>query len=135
MDIIRRTLEDNESITFPASIFGTHFPFKVEPFVFDLARSLSSDYTGGCWNMYELSNGGFYMTPESDTAYHTVCMNGYEGTLSADTFGITVCFYAYSNLSFSGNPEFAETCAKQYHLLREYMFEHPEVREILEAID
>jgi len=48
--------------------------------------------------------------------------------------GITSCLYAYSHLSFSGG-EFARDCARHYHLLREYMFEHPEVRGILGATD
>lgn len=83
--------------------------------------------------MFELTNGGFYMAPESDTPFHVTCMNSYEGTLSADAFGITVCLYAYSNLSFS--PELSDVCAEQFHLLREYMFEHPECQAILSAID
>lgn len=64
------------------------------------------------------------MAPESDTPFQVSCMNGYEGTLSADALGITVCMYAYSQWSFSDIPELAEACAGQYHLLREYMFEH-----------
>lgn len=119
MNIKRILLNDAERITFPASIFGVHFPFRIEPFIFHMADSLSCDYTGGYWNMYELSNDGFYMAPDSDTPFHVSCMNGYEGTLSADAFGITVCLYAYSNLSFS--EELAEACAGQYHLLREYL--------------
>ena len=86
--------------------------------------------------MYELSNGGFYMAPQTDSPFHVSCMNGYVGTLSADAFGITVCLYAgYNHLSFSDDQAFAETCAEQYHLLREYMFEHLDVEGILRAID
>jgi hypothetical protein len=58
----------------------------------------------------------------------------YEGDLSGDALGITACLYAYSNLSFSLS-DIAEDYARQYHLLREYMLGHPEVREILGAID
>jgi len=54
--------------------------------------------------------------------------------MTADALGIVACLYAYSNLSF-GDGEFAQTCAEHYHLLREYMFEHPEVQLILAAID
>ena len=133
MSIQRKILNDSERITYPSSIFGVHFPFRVEPFLFNMAGNLSRDYTGGYWNMYELDNGGFYMAPDSDAPFRVSCMNGYEGALSADAFGLTVCLYAYSNLSFS--KELAEVCAEQYHLLRDYMFEHPEVHEILAAID
>ena len=55
--------------------------------------------------------------------------------LSADALGITVCLYAYSNLSFSGPDAFADVCFDHYHWLREYMLEHPEVGEILGATD
>jgi len=133
MNIERILLNEDERINYPAYHFGDNFPFRIEPFIFDMARNLSSDYTGGFWNMYELSNGGFYMAPESSTPFHASCMNGYEGTLSTDAFGLTVCLYAYSNLSFS--EEMAETCSEQYHLLREYLFEHPEAKAILSAID
>lgn len=133
MTFNRTTLNDAERITYPANIFGTHFPFRVEPFVYDMAGNLSRNYTGGYWNMYGLSNGGFYMAPDSDAPFRVSCMNGYEGTLSADAFGLVVCLYAYSNLSFS--EELADICGEQFHLLREYMFEHQEVKAILAAID
>jgi hypothetical protein len=55
--------------------------------------------------------------------------------LSGDALGIAVCLYAYSHLSFSSNHEFAQTCAQQYHWLRDYMLEHPEAQAILGAID
>ncbi len=55
--------------------------------------------------------------------------------MSADALGTTVCLYAYSHLSFDGAPELVDTCNEQYHLLREYVFEHPEVRGILAATD
>jgi hypothetical protein len=62
------------------------------------------------------------------------CENGFEGKLSPDAFGITVCLYALSELSFVGD-RMARTCAQQYHLLREYAAQHLEVREIYRAID
>lgn len=118
----------------PASIFGAAFPFVVEPHVFALAGRLSEDYTGGLWEFYALSNGGFYMAPSSDNRFRVRCENGFEGQLSADALGIVVCLYAFSHLSFGGG-EVAETCADQYHLLREHALEHREVRSIMAAID
>ena len=131
----RIRLNETERIEYTAKLFGAHLPFRLEPFIFEMAGSLSRDYSGGYWNMYELTNGAFYMAPDEDTPFRIKCMNGYEGTLSADAFGITVCLYAYSNLSFSEIPELAENCTEQFHLLREYMFEQPEVERILRAID
>lgn len=133
MTIHRIQLNETERLNYTANHFGDNFPFRIEPFIFDMARNLSSDYTGGYWHMYELTNGGFLMCPDSDTSFHVTCMNGYEGILSADGFGLTVCLYAFSNLSFS--PALADVCAEQFHLLREFMFEHPECQVILAATD
>ena len=126
-------LNEDKRINYPAYHFGDNFPLRIEPFIYDMARNLSSDYTGGYWNMYELTNGAFYMAPDSDTQFHVTCLNGYEGTLSADAFGLTVTLYCYSNLSFS--EELEDVCTEQFHLLREYMFLHREVKAILSAID
>jgi Antirestriction protein len=135
MTIIRKSLSDDDRINIPAEIFGDYFPFHLEPFIFDMADRLSHDYKGGYWQMYELTNGAFYMAPDEDKPFKVSCENGYQGSLTADAFGITVCLYAYSHLSFKGDEEFADICTEQFHLLREYMLEHPEVREILGAID
>jgi hypothetical protein len=57
----------------------------------------------------------------------------FDGILSAEGFGLTVSLYSYSNLSFS--EDLADICAEQFHLLREFMFEHHESKLILLAID
>ena len=74
------------------------------------------------------------MAPESDALFTVHADNGFQGKMSAEAFGVTACLYAYSNLSF-GDGESAEECAKQFHLLREYMLDHPEAGAILSAID
>ena len=135
MTIYRIQLNEDDRINYTANHFGDDFPFRIEPFIFTMASNLSRDYKGGYWNMYELDNGGFYMAPESDTPFQVSSMNGYKGTLSADGFGIVVCLFAYSHLSFSDDAAFAEVCGEHYHLLREYMLDHPEVQGILAAID
>jgi hypothetical protein len=127
-------LSDDQRIVYPASLFGAAFPFHVEPAVFTFAQDLSVDYVGGYWEFYALSNGGFYMAPQSCMRFTVRAENGFEGTLSACALGITACLYAYSHLSFAGGP-LAETCAEQYHLLREHMLDHREARAILAAID
>ena len=129
-----KTLSDAERVTYPAAIFGAAFPFVVEPTVFAIAERLSVDYRGGLWEFYALSNGGFYMALQSDESFRVHCENGLEGRLSAEAFGITVCLYAYSQLSF-GEGAGAERCAEQFHLLREHMLERREAGAILAAID
>ena len=55
--------------------------------------------------------------------------------LSADALGVTACLYAYSHCSFSRDEDCGRLCARHYHWLREYMYEHAAVAEILGAID
>ena len=132
--ITRQLVKNYDRVNHTAGIFGVHFPMCLEPFVYSVTDSIAPEYNGGYWEFYSLSNGGFYMAPKSDSVFHVSCDNGFEGNLSADALGITACLYAYSHLSFSDD-DFAETCAQHYHLLREYMLEHSEARDILGAID
>jgi hypothetical protein len=132
--ISRRLVAEDQRTHVTADLFGVYFPQQLEPFVFSMASRLSDDYGGGYWLFYTLDNGGFYMAPDSDGKFQVTSENGWEGFMSADAFGITACLYAYSNLSF-GTGQFAETCAGQYYLLREYMMEHAEAVEILAATD
>lgn len=115
-------------------LFGIQYVLVLEPAVFRFAETLASKYKGAYWTFHTTSLGGFYMAPRSDTIFAVSCENGYEGKLSADALGIVACLYAYSHLSF-GDGTFAETCADQYHLLREYVFQHPEAKAILRAVD
>jgi len=133
--ITSNVVPDSERVEFTADLFGVHFPMKLEPYIYAVASNLAKEYRGGYWQFFTLSNGGFYMSPLTDKTFAVVCDNGYEGRLSADALGITACLYAYSHLSFVGESVFAELCAEQFHLLREYALDHPEARGILAATD
>jgi hypothetical protein len=135
MNITCKQISNAQRVNHTASVFGSCFPLTLEPVIYSITSNLSSEYCGGYWEFYELSNGGFYMSPDDDTAFTISSENGFKGTMSADALGVTACLYAYSHLSFSDIPEIAEVCARQFHLLREYMFEHAESRVILSAID
>lgn len=132
--ITRQLVAEDQRTNVTAELFGIYFPLQLEPFIFSMASRLSEDYGGGYWLFYTLSNGGFYMAPDSDGNFQVVSPNGWEGFMSADAFGIVVCLFAYSNLSF-GSGEFAATCAERFHLLREYMMDHAEAKAILAATD
>lgn len=121
-------------IAVSSNLFGLAFPMRLEPCIFGIAGRLSSDYRGGYWQFYVLSNGGFYMAPNRDKPFEVSADNGFEGTLSPEAFGIVVCLYAYSGLSFAGD-DFAEVSAEHYHLLRAYAMDHPEATSIMAATD
>ena len=134
-NITRQQVSDKLRIMHIANLFGIRFPLNIEPAIYSIASNIATKYNGAYWEFYVLNNGGFYMAPCSDQSYQVICENGYEGELSADAFGIAVCLYAYSFLSFQSNQAFAEICANHSHWLREYMLEHKEASAILSAID
>ena len=118
-----------------AALFGAHFPMQLEPYVYAVTSELSSEYRGGYWQFYALSNGGFYMAPDDDATFSVECANGDGGEMTAGALGITECIYAYSHLSFTAGSAIATTYARQYHLLCEYAMGHAEVAAILAATD
>lgn len=116
--------------------FGIWYPLAVEPVIYNVAEKLTQgEYRGGYWDMYELSNGGYYTAPIGRHVYQVSCENFWQGKLSADALGITASLYAFSHLSYSENVLFGKLCAEHYYLLRDYMYEHPEVAAIAAATD
>ena len=57
--ITRQLVPESQRLSITAELFGTNFPLLLEPAVFNFAGQLSSDYQGGYWLFYLLSNGGF----------------------------------------------------------------------------
>ena len=132
--ITRQRIAINQRVTHTARLFGHHFPLTLEVSIFNIAGSLAAEYDGGYWDMYKLSNGGFYMAPASEEQFSVSSENGYEGSMSGDALGLVVCLFAFSLLSY-GDGAFAEICAQQYHLLREFALDHAEAGSIMQAID
>ncbi len=107
---------------------------RFEAAVFDFMRRFSADYGGGFWQFYELNNGGFYMAPDHGSYRLSIDSNGYEGAMSADAAGITVCLFACSHLSFQ-DALAADLFGQRFHQLRQYAMEYPEAAQIFAAID
>jgi hypothetical protein len=112
--------------------FGTRM-MTVEHTVYHFMREFVADYKGGFWDYYELGNGGFYMAPKSDPVKINVDSNGFEGTLSADAAGITVCLFTFSHLSFQYPSE--DVFGDHFYALRELALDHAEAGLIFAAID
>lgn len=132
--VTRELVPEARRMAVTGKYFGLHWPLQIEPTVYGITERIAQEYKGGYWDFYTLSNGGFYMAPKTDDTFNVCCDNQYRGSLSADALGITACLYAYSHLSFSDG-RFARVCACHYHRLREYMFEHESVRDIIQATD
>ena len=134
LPVTRELVPEDQRLAITEQLSGMAFPLQLEPVVYGITDRMAGEYTGGYWDFFTLSNGGFYMAPSEDRVFHIKCQNMFEGDLSADALGITACLYAYSNLSFSLS-DIAREYARHYHLLREYSMGHAEVREILAATD
>jgi len=124
-------LEDARIGTLPRH-FGARM-MTVEHTVYNFMREFVAEYKGGFWDFYDLSNGGFYMAPNSDPVKFSVHTNGFEGTLSADAAGITVCLFTFSHLSFQQPSQ--DVFSRHFYALREFALDHKEVGSIFAAID
>jgi hypothetical protein len=127
-----REVPNDERLQILPRHFGRHM-LTVEAAVYAFMRKLAKQYTGGYWNYFELSNGGFYMAPAHETPFD-ICVdtNGFENRMSADAAGITACLFALSHLSFQIQHD---TIASHFHQLRDFALEHAEASVILAAID
>lgn len=111
--------------------FGRHM-LTVETRIYGFMAQFARTYSGGLWHFIELSNGGFYMRPPDEAYELRVDSNGFEGRMSADAAGITVCLFAFSHLSF----QYAtDIFGQHFHWLREFAVSHAEAGSILAAID
>jgi len=128
------TLDNQQRLAVPYEIYGLNF-VRVESVIFDFAARLCRDYDGAFWRFMLVSNGAFYACPAENKLFTVRCENGFEGTMSADAFGLTCVLYSTSHLSFDGSGKLAQACGEQHHLLRDWMAQHDEVRAILAAID
>lgn len=101
--------------------------------IYNTLTELCSNYNGGFWNYYELSNGGFYVAPSSNEKFEVfINSNGYEGILSADAAGIIVSLYVINQLCWINQ---SEELVNYYYLLLDYVAQHPDAKEIYAAID
>ena len=82
-----------------AAVLHKHFKTAdiiVESAVFSWMRVLSPDYSGGGWNFYTLSNGGFFMSPDDDDKlFEMRSPNGFSAEVSAQDAGITAMLFAF----------------------------------------
>ena len=111
--------------------FGRH-TLAVEGLIYDFMARFARRYAGGYWRFVELSNGGFYMRPPAQSYELCIGSNGFEGRMSADAAGITVCLFTFSHLSFHYT---TEVFSQHFHWLRDFALNHTEASLIFQAID
>jgi hypothetical protein len=111
-----------------------------ETYVYFFMDSFCSEYNGGNWNFFELSNGGAYMAPNvsADKEINVaVPTNGYSGRMSEDAAGIVMTLFAMSLLMEKMHSKGKDTDAicDKYYWLRDFAAAHPEMSKIYSAID
>jgi hypothetical protein len=123
---------ENLRMRFLPEQFGRYM-LKGEFLVYRWLEQISKDYTGGLWDFYTLSNGGFYMAPKSDKAFKIdVIGNYFSGEMSADAAGIVASLFALCDMA---NRFGDDKLINQYHWLRDFSIEHAEAGLIMSAID
>lgn len=126
-------LADQQRLNFLPRHFGRQM-MAVEQHLYGRLSELSSDYMGGYWNFYDLSNGGCYLAPTTPERLRIVVQgNDFEGTMSADAAGITATLFTLSELSFRFRH--AEVLGTRFHQLRDFAADHAEAALIFRAID
>lgn len=106
---------------------------RVAPFLV-WAERLGDEYDESSrWEGRMLSNGGFYLVPKPHLTYRvSVAGNSYEGTMTAEAFGITLSLFALGQIANTTEQDIDITA---YHALRDYAAQHSESLEIMAAID
>lgn len=123
--------DDDEKMEFMPRHLGKHL-MRGQIIPFEWAERLSKDYKGGSWKFYDLSNGSWYTAPAGDKKYNVQQnMNGYEGVMSADAFGITATIFTIGQLMQGGD----EKLITAYYALMDFADQHDESAAIFGAID
>ncbi len=133
METITKTFcPENERLHFLPRFVGKHF-LQYELSVYAHTDTFSKDYSGGFWDYYTLSNGGFYMALSQAEYLYVECLSNYfEDKMSADATSIGVNLFVLNDFAWTLNSEKFSTL---YSHLREYAEEHPEAGKILAFID
>lgn len=109
-----------------------------EATVYGWMARLCPSYSGGYWNFYSLSNGGFYMAPVGDDKLMQLDVdgNGFDGEVSADAAGVIATLFALSHLSHQlvGTAD-GDNVAENFIRLRDFAAGHVERGPIFQAID
>lgn len=121
---------------FLPTYFGAQLMILGESAVYNTMRAIAPAYTGGLWEFYELSNGGFYMGIEDESFEVSVQSNGYNGTMSGDAAGIVATIFALDALisRFYETLDVDHLVEHKYQLI-DFAKTHAEAEQILAAID
>ena len=101
-------------------------------------KRLSCHYSGDYWDYFELSNGGFYLTPSATKkTFLMTSPNFARENVSADAAGIIVTMLALTELmgmvDYKGDGSL-DSFTERYCALRNFAIEHTEREKIFSII-
>lgn len=130
--ISARLIPLSERIGFLPQYAGGNF-IRYEMLTYALMENACKSYSGGLWNFYELSNGGFFMAPDMEGPLDIVWPdNFFEGSMSAEAAGIGISLMAQSQMAFTAD---SQRFSESFHKLRDYALDHKEAGVIFQFID
>lgn len=130
--IVRHKCPDKKRAMFLPRFVGNKYQ-NYENAIYDFLGKISPGYTGGYWEFYTLSNGGFYMSLSKEGFLEIEQpTNHYKGKMSADAASIAVNLCVLSDFAFTVHEKWF---SRAFHLLRDYAKYHPEASEIFSLID
>jgi hypothetical protein len=135
--IIATLVPDEHRLDFLPRHLGTPLCIKVEGLIFWTLDKASPDYAGGFWEFYDLTNGGFYIAPQTKNWFRMRWDdNGFEGNMSAPAAGIAVTLMALGTMSFAESSQHhVQRLSRKFHLLRDFAMEHAEANGIIGFVD
>lgn len=130
--IVRTLVKEEDRMDFLPKHLNNYF-FMYENYVYDLMRHYCKDYTGGFWDFYELSNGGMYMSFDSNEPIRAVnYLNQFDDTMSPDAASIAINMFALYALIEKSQ---IEHYSNLYYKLKDFGMEHKEADKIYWLID
>jgi len=129
---------EEERTAFLLRHIGSRWVSSFEQLLNQWMKRLSCDYSGDHWDYFELSNGGFYLTPlATNKTLLMASPNFAEENVSADAAGIIVTMFALTELmgimDCKGDGGL-DNIIERYYALRDFAIEHNEREKIFSII-
>lgn len=140
LDVISASLvAESDRLDFIPNLFSANVFMVVnfEAAVYSFASTFISEYNGGFWDFWTLSNGsGFMALPENETYYAENNMNYSCGNFTGKEMGIIVTSFALSYLmaQYHNKPSLP-IIIRRYNDLMNYIAELESNDHILEFLD
>ena len=131
-NIIRaRLIENQDAGDFLFKKLGKNCIY-FEDKVFKWMKELNTEYSGGLWDCFALSNGGMYMSPVEKENYLLESPNGSSELVPTNIAGIVVSLFALNELACTIR---RDSVIQLYWNLRDFVPQQEERKIILRLID